>query len=191
MARRRLPDVHVARARAQLSEVAERLPPELDLAKVLKGPPSWYLAVLLAGRYVQIADGDRARYFEVLDGYLRIAFERGEIDHKRLRVEPAFATEALRRRYLDVQASCTVVSDWLYDDVQVRNDNLFPWTNAVIAVVVRQGERQVEESLRLATQRSGELVTAAEIRVSGDGGPVQCKVQVSSDEGETRIERRL
>ena len=191
VARRRLPDVHRARAQASHLKAVEQQPPELELKKVIEGPPSWFLAKLLAGHHGQIADADRGRYYEVLDGYLRIAFERGEIDHKRLREEPAFTNEALRQRYVDMHASCAVESDWMYDDVHVRNDNLFPWTNAVIAVEVRQGERQVEDSLRLALLRPGERAATAEIRISADAGPVQCKVRVTTDEGELRFERRL
>ena len=191
IALRRLPEVVAAHEKLAHAAAAEQPPPELELGKVLKAPPAWFLANLLAGHYEDAAEADRPRYFETLDAYLRIAFERGEIDHGRVLKAPAFAHEALRRRYLDVHASCALQPDWMYDDVRIRNENLFAWSKAVVEVEVRQGDNIEQESLRLDAVKPGQEPAITEIRVSADGGPVHCKATVNTEQGEIRFERRL
>ncbi len=191
VALRRLPAVLAAHEKVAHAAAAEQLPPELELTKVLKAPPAWFLANLLAGHYGDVAEADRPRYFEVLDAYLRIAFERGEIDHAGVLKAPAFAHDALRRRYLDVHASCALQADWMYDDVRIRNENLFAWSKAVIEVEVRQGDNVEQDSQRMDAVRPGEELDITEIRISADGGPVQCRARVVTEQGEIRFERRL
>lgn len=191
VAMRRLPEVRAASEKATHAAAAEQLPPELELAKMLKAPPAWFMARLLAGQHAKVAKVDRPRYFEALDGYLRIAFERGEIDHGRVHKEAAFAHEALRARYLGLHANCAVEADWMYDDVRIRNNNLFAWSKAVIEVEVRQGDNVEKDSQRFDSVRPGQELAIAELRISSDGGPVHCKVRVVSEQGEVRFEQRL
>lgn len=188
---RRMPEVKQARALSLQRLAAPQPPPELQIRKLIDGPPAWFLATLLAGHYASVAEADRPRYFEALDGYLRTALDRGEIDHARAKAHPAFAHDALARRYFDLKAACTMASDWVWDDVRVRNDNLFAWSGAVIELEVVQGERRESGSVRLDRVRPGESVEVTELRIKADGGEVRCKARIDTTEGGLRFEQRL
>ncbi len=190
-ARKRLPKVLQLRREEEHRSLVVTTPAELDVSKVLDGPPAWFLAKLLANHYHAIGDQQRPRYLAALDTYLRVAFARGEVGLDEVRSDPGFAEKALQQRYVALKAGCTLTGDWVYDDVKIRNDNLFTWHNVVVEIQVSQGDRSETASVRIERLAPSDQLKVAELRVSDDGGEVRCGARIKSDEGQLEFEHRL
>jgi len=187
----RLPTVQ--RLHADVRSAAEKpnLPPDLTLEKIVAGPPAWFVARMLARRYEELADNDRQPFLAALDGYMRLAFARGEIDFPTASKHHAFRHDTLQRRYFDLRSKCGFHKDLVYDDIYVRNDNHFAWHDVVIDVFARQGDRVEKATVRAEKLAPGAKIEAVELRIKDDGGAVSCSIVVRAKEGELRAEQSL
>jgi hypothetical protein len=185
VAKERLPKV-----RSQLQQRREVQPPlpaacapSIDIRAVLEQRPSFYLAELLAGQYPTIPEVQRERYFVVLDGYLRIAFNRDAVPLAKFQNSPTFRAPELRQRYLVPKAAARFTADWIYDDFRVRNRSYFTLHNAVVALTVTQAGRTTEGSVRASELAPEAELYVLEFNVKKHAGAVYVHGTITADEG--------
>jgi hypothetical protein len=163
----------------------------INMKELLEQKPSFYLAELVAGYYPELKQTERERYFDVLDSYMWLALSRDGVPLAKLKASPAFRTEAVRKRYFEVQASASFKNDYYYDDFKVKNRNYFPWHNAVIELTVKQGDSTEQASVRVPELPAEAEIDVLEFNVASDGGSVEVQGSVVADEGKTTFQQRL
>ncbi len=194
----RIAEARVAKVRAlekQRREMQPILPAacaeRINMKELLEQKPSFYLAELVAGYYPELKQTERERYFDVLDSYMWLALSRDGVPLAKLKASPAFRTEAVRKRYFEVQASASFKNDYYYDDFKVKNRNYFPWHNAVIELTVKQGDSTEQASVRVPELPAEAEIDVLEFNVASDGGSVEVQGSVVADEGKTTFQQRL
>ena len=84
-----------------------------------------------------------------------------------------------------------MVPDWIYDDFKVRNDNFFAWSNVRVVLEVAQKDRKERSEIRAQTLGPKEELDLLEFRVKEGQGPVECRVEVTANEGKMLVEKLL
>jgi len=193
VAKERLP-----RVRTQIRTQREAQPPlpaacapTIDIQTVLEERPSFYLAELVAGQYPTIPEVQRERYFAVLDGYVRIAFNRDGVPLVKFRSSPTFRAAELRERYLEPKASARFVTDWIYDNFKVRNQSFFTLHNTVVELSVTQAGNTTKASVRASELAPEAEIHVLELNVKKQGGAVYVQGDITSDEGKVSWQQRL
>ncbi len=170
----------------------KRLPPppdcpakceDLNLEEMLRKEPTLYIATHMAKQYNSFPS-DRPKVQEIILKNLRASYEWAKVPLDKLRSESEFRTPEFQKAFFDVKPRCTVVPDWMYDNFQIRNDNFFEWTSAVITVKVTQGQATVEKTVRTEKVEAGLSIDVLEFRIRKDAGPVTCAVSVKTDQGQ-------
>jgi hypothetical protein len=193
VAKERLPKV-----RSQIQQRREVQPPlpaacapTIDIQAVLEQRPSFYLAELVAGQYPTIPEVQRERYFNVLDGYVRLAFNRDAVPLAKFQNSPTFRASELRQRYLQPKAAARFVADWMYDDFKVRNQSFFTLHNAVIELSVTQSGRTTKGSVRASEMAPETELYVLEFNVKKNAGAVHVQGTITADEGKVDWQQRL
>lgn len=193
VARERLPKV---RALAQKQrEVQPPLPaacaPAVDVQVMLEERPSFYLAELVAGQYPSIPVAQRDRFFDVLDGYVWLAFNRDHVPVAKFQNSPTFRAGELRERYLVPKVSARYTPDLVYDDFKVRNRGFFTLHTVVIELAVSQEGRTEKASIRTPELAPEAEVDVLEFDVKKHGGPVLVQGSIVADEGKVDWQQRV
>jgi hypothetical protein len=193
VAKERLPKV-----RSQIQhrrEVQPPLPaacaPSIDIQAVLEQRPSFYLAELVAGQYPTIPAIQRERYFSVLDGYVRIAFNRDAVPLAKFQDSPTFRAAELRQRYLVPKAGARFITDWIYDNFKVRNQSFFTLHNAVVDLTVTQAGKTTKASVRASELAPEAELYVLEFNVKKHAGAVYVQGVITADEGKVDWQQRL
>lgn len=193
VAKERLPKV-----RAQIKQRREVQPPlpaacapSVDIHTVLEQRPSFYLAELIAGHYPTIPEAQRERYFNVLDGYVHLAFNREAVPLAKFQNSATFRASELRARYLTPKANARFVADWLYDDFKVVNQSYFTLHNVVINLSVNQAGKITTGSTRVNELAPNAEVFVLEFNIEKRAGAVYVKGTVTADEGKVDWQQRL
>jgi hypothetical protein len=193
VARERLPKVRtlIKQKRETQPPLPAACSPQIDVRELLEIRPSLYVAELVAGHYPTVSPAERERYFGVLDEYVWLALNRDNVPLDKLKKSPTFVAGELQRRYFDIKAEASFVSDWVYEDFRVTNKSYFALHNAVIDVTVTQGESSEQNSVRVSVLAPDTQVDVLEFDVDENGGAVQIKGVISADEGKLEWQQRL
>lgn len=156
--------------------------PCIDVASVLAKRPSLFMASYLAERYGE-DPASRPRLRRAILDYLGAAMRIDGLSLADIRREKALRSPELEQELFDVRPACVMTPDLVYDDFSVRNDNFFPWTDAVIRIEVTQGSSSVSGEIRTDGVPPGAIRYVAEHDVEKGGGVVTCSVRVKAAEG--------
>jgi len=193
VAKERLPKV---RAQAQKQrDVQPPLPaacaPSVDVQVLLEERPSFYLAELVAGQYPSIAEAQKDRFFGILDGYVRLAFNRDHVAMSKFQNSATFRAAELRERYLVPKARARYTPDTVWDDFKVQNRAFFTLHSVVIELTVSQEGRTKKASIRTPELLPEEEIDVLEFNVEKHGGEVLVQGSIVSDEGKVEWEQRV
>lgn len=193
VAKERLPKVRAAAEKQR--DVQPPLPaacaPTVDVQVLLEERPSFYLAELVAGQYPSIPEAQRARYFDILDGYVWLALNRDHVALSKFLSSATFRASELRERYLTPKASARYTPDLLYDDFKVRNVGYLTLHVAVIELSVSQDGRTEKGSVRIPEMAPEAEVDVLEFDVKKHGGTVSVQGSIVADEGKVEWQQRL
>ena len=190
-AKERMEKVDALLAKNRSEAAAIRQPPPLKLATILGQEPAWFLSTMLAGLYASLDEADKPRFFNALDRYLELAFAHGSATYDKLKSSQDFAHPDLQTRYLDLKGSCRFQDAYIWNDIEVVNQNLYPWNNAVIGVKVSQADDQKEASVRSPLLKAGKHIVATDFNITKEDGHVHCEVEINAAEGKTVFKQRL
>jgi hypothetical protein len=193
VAKERLPKVRsqIQQRREQQPPLPAACAPSIDIQAVLEQRPSFYLAELVAGQYPTVPAAQHERYFTVLDGYVRIAFNRDAVPLAKFQNSPTFRATELRQRYLVPKASARFTADWLYDDFKVQNQSFFTLRNAVIELSVTQAGKTTKGSVRASELAPEAELYVLEFHVEKHAGAVYVQGTITADEGKVDWQQRL
>jgi hypothetical protein len=193
VAKERLPKV-----RTQLRQRREQQPPlpaacspALDVQILLEQKPSFYLAELVAGQYPSIPKAQQERYFDVLDGYVWLAFNRDHVPLAKFQNSPTFRAGELRQRYLAPKAAARFVPDWFYDNFKVRNRSFFALHNVVVELTLTQSGNTEKASMRADELLPEAEIDVLEFHIKKHAGTVYMQGTLVADEGRLDWQQRL
>lgn len=192
-ARARLPKVQarVKKEKQTQPPLPAACAPTVDVKEVLEQKPAFFLAELLGAYYPEVQPAERKRFFSVLDGYVSMSFNRDGVPFRQLKSSEHFRDEELQKRYFTIKGSAYFNEDYIYDDFKVKNTSFFTLHNAIVELTVKQAGDSETESIRVPALAPGKSVEVLQFGVSEDGGPVEVKGKILSDEGEGTWTQRL
>ncbi|MCP4197811.1 MAG: hypothetical protein GY762_11740, partial [Proteobacteria bacterium] len=158
----------------------EKIPPTLDIDKMLDRQPSVYLASFFAKNF-DLDPTLKPKLKAFIKKYLWIATNHEGIGLGQLKNMKEFQSAYFQQEIFAVKPKCVINPDWIYDNFSIENTNFFRWHNAHIKLTVSQGDKTEKKTLRIPSVASGESVDMLEFRVKGDGEPVLCKGEFISD----------
>ncbi len=168
----------------------EKLPPKLDIDKMLDRQPSVYLAAFFATNF-DMDPALKPKLKTVIKKYLWIAANHEGIGLGQLKSMKEFQSDYFQKEVFTVKPKCLIDPDWIYDDFSVKNTNFFAWHNVHIKLTLTQGDKKEEQTIRVPSIAPGESVDMVEFRVQSDGGPVLCKGELISDQGKVSWSEKL
>lgn len=193
VAQQRLPKVQalVTKRRETQAPLPEACAARLDIRALLALQPSFYLAELVAGYFPEVKPAEREAYFAKLDAYVWTALNSDGVPLSKLRASPAFRAGELRQRYFEIKVHARFDEDVVYDDFKLRNDGYFTLHHVVVELTVTQGDKSESASVRVAELPPRAEIDVLELAVASDGGSIEVRGNVASDEGNITFKQRL
>ncbi len=115
-------------------------------------------------------DGDTGRALQALDAALRT----GTVDVADVRLDPDLLNLREQKKtefdaLANPQWTWSVVDDWVWDDVILRNDSVYPLTNVVFVVALNKGGKVEKHVLKCDHILPGEKKTSVDIVTGVEG----------------------